>query len=177
MADGSTTKNVLEEEIQEVIRTNQILLRKKGLLKRLLDDEAIQHLLKHVLNSEDKLLSEEEKKLLQDLKKNGFNLDKTIEKMVEDAANEMKGDLINDINDQVADIENTPQPGENNQDEEPSRDLKRMPDSSLSEDDVEQALETREAPGRLQEVGSDKEEWKSVAAVAKNTKYHEVPGG
>ena len=44
----------LDDEIQGVIRTNQTLLRKKGLLKRLLEDSAIQHLLKHVLKYNEK---------------------------------------------------------------------------------------------------------------------------
>ena len=100
MAEEENTKS-LDDEIQGVIRTNQTLLRKKGLLKRLLEDSAIKNLLNHVLTSDkENILSGEEGELLQYLSDNEFNLDKTIEKMVEDASEKMKRELKN-INDKM----------------------------------------------------------------------------
>jgi hypothetical protein len=146
MAEEENTKS-LDDEIQGVIRTNQTLLRKKGLLKRLLEDSAIQHLLKQVLkydknvtSDEEKLLEEDEKKLLEELKTNQFNLDKTIEGIVESAAKKMKGELINDK--MMKDIETPPQPDEEipEPDIESSQDLESMT-KSTSPTDIAGALE------------------------------------
>ena len=135
MAGEENTKS-LDDEIQGVIRTNQILLRKKGLLKRLLEDSAIKNLLNHVLDSDkrfsdkEKLLSDEEMELLQYLSDNEFNLDKTIEKMVGVASKKMASELINDKI--MEDIETSSQPDEEipQPDEGPSQ----------AEDDIELGL-------------------------------------
>ena len=135
MAGEENTKS-LDDEIQGVIRTNQTLLRKKGLLKRLLEDSAIKNLLNHVLDSDkrfsdkEKLLSDEEMELLQYLSDNEFNLDKTIEKMVGVASKKMASELINDKI--MEDIETSSQPDEEipQPDEGPSQ----------AEDDIELGL-------------------------------------
>ena len=91
-------KDYMEEEIEGLIKTNQTLLRKKGLLKRLLDDNMIKKLLKSAgkLKKEDgkeNLLDKREKKLLEILEQNNFDLDETIEKIVKNTADKMAEDL------------------------------------------------------------------------------------
>lgn len=93
--DQKGEKDYMEEEIQDLIKTNQTLLRKKGLLKRLLDDTMIKKLLIQAgeLKKEDgkeNLLDKREKKLLEILEQNKFDLDETIEKIVKKAADKMK---------------------------------------------------------------------------------------
>tara|TARA_Y100001960_G_C14615131_1_gene797827 strand:- start:301 stop:1065 length:765 start_codon:yes stop_codon:yes gene_type:complete len=93
--DQKGEKDYMEEEIQDLIKTNQTLLRKKGLLKRLLDDTMIKKLLIQAgeLKKEDgkeNLLDKREKKLLEILEQNKFDLDVTIEKIVKKAAAKMK---------------------------------------------------------------------------------------
>jgi len=139
MAEEENTKS-LDDEIQGVIRTNQTLLRKKGLLKRLLEDSAIKNLLNHVLDSDkEKLLSDEEAKLLKYLSDNEFNLDKTIEEMVDVASKKMAGELINDKI--MEDIETSSQPDEGPSQAEDDASisyLEKKPSKKLTE---QQALE------------------------------------
>ena len=61
-------KDYMEEEIEGLIKTNQTLLRKKGLLKRLLDDNMIKKLLK----SAGKFKKEDGKENLLDKREKNF---------------------------------------------------------------------------------------------------------
>ena len=70
---------LMETQIKGLIRTNQTLLRKKGLLKRLLDDNMINKILSEAgkLKKEDgkeDLLDKREKRLLEILEQNKFDL-------------------------------------------------------------------------------------------------------
>lgn len=84
----------MENDIKSLIKKNQTLLRKKGLLKRLLDDNMIKQILSNAgdMNVEGKgaLLDEREKNLLEKLEEHNFDLDKTIEKIFEETAKKME---------------------------------------------------------------------------------------
>ena len=89
----------MKQDITKIIRKNQTLIRKKGLLKRLLEDGIIRDILEQCLNgeldSEDgPFLDSNEKCLLEKLiKKNNFDLDETIEKIFSDAGDTMENVL------------------------------------------------------------------------------------
>ena len=80
------------EGITSLITKNQMLLTKKGLLKRLLEDEIIRHLIEKTFNDEvdDFNLDADEKELIDLLIKNKFNLDIAIESMIEKVAKTMQ---------------------------------------------------------------------------------------
>jgi len=79
------------EGITSLITKNQMLLTKKGLLKRLLDDKIIRHLIEKTFNDEvDFNLDADEKELIDLLIKNKFNLDIAIESMIEKVAKTMQ---------------------------------------------------------------------------------------
>tara|TARA_B100000767_G_C19660529_1_gene490760 strand:- start:711 stop:986 length:276 start_codon:yes stop_codon:yes gene_type:complete len=80
-----------DEEITSLITKNQTLLRKKGLLKRLLEDEIIRHLIEKTIQDEGGgiLGDGDEKELIKLLIDNEFNLDKTIEGIIKNVASNM----------------------------------------------------------------------------------------
>lgn len=79
------------EGITSLITKNQMLLTKKGLLKTLLDDKIIRHLIEKTFNGEvdDLNLDADEKELIDLLIQNNFNLDSAIELMIRNVADEM----------------------------------------------------------------------------------------
>jgi len=76
------------EGITSLITKNQMLLTKKGLLKTLLDDAIIRHLIEKTFNDEvdDLNLDADEKDLIDLLIQNEFNLDHAIESMIRKVA-------------------------------------------------------------------------------------------
>lgn len=80
------------EGITSLITKNQMLLTKKGLLKTLLDDKIIRHLIEITFNGEvdDLNLDADEKELIDLLIQNNFNLDRAIELMIRKVAKTMQ---------------------------------------------------------------------------------------
>ena len=74
------------DNIQGIIKTNRRLFRQKGLLKKLLDDLEVQKILEDAINKEQLLLESKEKNLLLMLKRDGWNLDATIETIFTNAS-------------------------------------------------------------------------------------------
>ena len=98
----------MNQDITKIIRKNQTLLRKKGLLKRLLEDDIIRDILKQCLNGEldseggKPFLDSNEKCLLKKLKENNFDLDDTIEDIFSDAGDTMEN-VLDDKSDKPVD--------------------------------------------------------------------------
>ena len=80
------------EGITSLITKNQMLLTKKGLLKTLLDDGIIRHLIEKTFNGEvdDLNLDDDEKDLIDLLIQHEFNLDRAIESMIRKVADTMQ---------------------------------------------------------------------------------------
>ena len=172
----------MKQDITKIIRKNQTLLRKKGLLKRLLEDGIIRDILEQCLNGEldseggKPFLDSNEKCLLKKLiNDNNFDLDDTIENIFSDA-----GDTMENVLD----------------DEPDKQDDNTLDSTSLESEDSEATgsfgkdmFVDKESGARYMRLGSEptpKTEPKTKATPKTKTKYNTkvsygdsatVPGG